>query len=187
MSDITLEVGTQLLFNDSSVYVPLNALGSIELLSPTAIDVEMNLIAVADTEAYGSAKADLTANRALAYSVIAALEMAATPTTGEPVNFYWAPSPASVPGDGNPGYVSGLDADYTGTPATLAEGLALLQYIGTLICTADAAVQVGVINPKFEPSERYGTLIVENQSGAVIATDAVETAVAFTPIRGDIA
>jgi len=185
MSDITLEVGTQLLFNDSSAYVPLDALGSIELATPT--DVEMNLIGVLDTAAYGSAKADLTANRALAYSVIAALEMAATPTTGEPVNFYWCPSPTSVAGDGNPGYVTGLDADYTGTPGTLAEGLALLQYIGTLICTADAAVQVAIINPKFEPSERYGTLIVENQSGATIATDAIETAIAFTPIKGDVA
>jgi len=185
MSDITLEVGTQILFNDTSIYNPAAALGDIELATPT--DVEMNLIAVADTEAYGSAKADLTANRALAYSVIAALEMAATPTTGEPVNFYWAPSPVSTAGTGNPGYHSGLDADYTGTPATLAEGLALLVYIGSLFCTADVTVQVAVINHRFVPSERYGSLVVENQSGAVIATDAVETAVAFTPIRGDVA
>ncbi len=185
MSDITLEVGTQLLFNDSSVYAPTVALGDIELATPT--DVEMNLIAVADTEAYGSAKADLLANRALAYSVIAQLEMAATPTTGEVVNFYWAPSPVSVAGTGNPGYHSGLDADYDGTPGTLAEGLAQLQYIGSLICTADVAVQVAIINPRFVPSERYGSLVVENQSGAVIATDAVETAVAFTPIIGDVA
>ena len=185
MSDITLEVGTQLLFNDSSVYVPLDPLGSIELATPT--DVEINLIAVADTEARESAKADLTANRALAYSVMVCMEMAATPTTGEPINFYWAPSPTSVAGDGNPGEVSGLDQDYTGGGGTLAEGLAQLQFIGTLICSNQVDSQVAIINPRFEPSERYGSLVVENQSGAVIATDAIETAVAFTPIVGDVA
>ena len=65
MSNITLEVGGQILFNLAASYVP-TALGDIEL--GTATDVALDLTSVADGAAEQSVKADLTANRGLAYS-----------------------------------------------------------------------------------------------------------------------
>ncbi len=178
-SNLTLTASTQILFNDSSAYAPATALSDIEVATPT--DVEMNLTAILTTEAYSSAKADLGANRAPEYSVTAAIEMQATPTTGAIWEFYWAASAVSTAGTGNPGNASGLDADYTGTPATLVEGLAQLIFIGALVMTADVNIQVGNVGTFSSPT-RYGMLICVNKSGATSHTDVVETAVAFDPI-----
>jgi len=184
MSDITLEVGTQILFNESGTYAPTVPLSDIELATPT--DVAFDITGVVTTAAEQSAKADLLANRALAYSVIAAIEIQATPTTGATIDFYWAPSPITTAGTGNTGYTTGVSGAYTGTPADLAEALAQLTFIGALVCTADIAIQVAVINPRFLPGERFGNLVMVNNSGATLHTDAIESAVSFIPIIGDV-
>ncbi len=77
--------------------------------------------------------------------------------------------------------MSGSDADYTGSPATLAEGVAQLQFIGSLICSADNEFQIQDIGV-FSPTHRYGCLVVKNECGQTICTDVVETAVVMTPI-----
>jgi len=153
----------------------------------TATDVQMDTTDVADTAGRQSAQADLGATRAKQFVLTAAVEMAATPTTGERLDFYWCASNQSTAGDGNPGYCTGVDGAYAGGVATLAEGLKQLDFIGSLICSADATttVQVAVIGV-FPAPHRYGSLVVVNESGAAFHSDAVETHFVIDPIPDEI-
>ena len=180
VSNATLTVGGQILFNVAGSYAPAT-LNDLEL--GTATDVAFDLTSVAAAEAEASAKADLGANWAQTYAVHAAIEMAVAPVTGTVFEFYWAPSVQSVAGAGNPGYVSGSSAAYTGTPGTLAEGLKQLQPIGVLVMGADATgtIQVGWV-ANFHPTTRHGCLVVRNLTAQATHNDAVEQAVSFTPV-----
>lgn len=157
----------------------------IEIGTPT--EVEMSLLDLADGAAVQSTKADLGAVRASRYVVTCCLEYhVAAPTTGTLVEFYWAASGQSGAAVGNPGYATGADGAYTGTPATLVEGITQLQRLGSLIVSADLEFQIADIGV-FSPKHRYGSLIVKNETGQKIAdTDIVESAVVFTPIVTDI-
>jgi len=180
-SDVSLTVGTQILFNLAASYNPANALTDIELGTPT--DVALDLTDVAAGAAEQSVKADLGANRAPEYAVHAAIEFATEPVTGTTVDFYWSASPVSTAGTANPGYCTGTSAAYTGTPGTLAEGLKQLIGIGSLVCSADATgtIQMALIGT-FSPPTRYGSLVVHNNTADAFHSDVVEMAVAFTPI-----
>lgn len=186
MPDITLEVGTQLSFADHAGDFAPGTGTSLEQGTPT--DVQLALANVADAAARQSAKFDLGANRAERYSLMAALEWFTAPTTGERVDFYIGWSPDATAGDGNPGGLSGSDAAYDGgANLTLAEGLAQLDYIGSFICGAFAGIQVADVGIAV-PKERYGMLVVVNESNvALAATDDVECHAVLTPIRGDVA
>lgn len=180
-SDLSLTVGTQILFNVAGSYAPAT-LNDLEL--GTATDVAFDLTTVATTAAEASTKADLGATRAPEYAVHACIEMAVAPTTGTTFDFYWAPSVNATAGAGNPGFVSGTTGAYTGTPATLAEGLAQLQYIGSMVMTADATttIQMAYVGVFSSPT-RYGMLVAHNNgTGQSTHSDVVEQAVSFTPI-----
>ena len=178
-SDVSLTVGQQILFNVAGSYSPA-ALNNLEV--GTATDVAFDLTSVAAAEAEGSVQADLGANRAPEYAVHAAIEMAVAPVTGTTFDFYWAPSVNATAGSGNPGYVTGTSAAYTGTPGTLAEGLKQLMFIGSMVMGADATatIQMAFI-AVFAPPTRYGSLIVVNNTAQATHNDVVEQAVSFTP------
>ena len=154
----------------------------------TPIEVEMSLLDLADGAAVQSTKADFGAVRAARYVVTCCIEyQVAAPTTGTLIEFYWAASGQSAAGVGNPGYASGADGAYSGGDATLAEGVAQLAFIGSLVVSADIEFQIADIGV-FSLTHRYGSLIVKNETGQKIAdTDIIETAVVFTPIVDDIA
>ena len=158
----------------------------IEIGTPT--EVEMSLLDLADGAAVQSTKADLGAVRAARYVVTCCLEyQVAAPTTATIVEFYWAASGQSAAGVGNPGYATGADGAYTGTPGTLVEGTSQMLYLGSLVVSADIEFQIADIGT-FSPTHRYGSLVVKNETGQKIAdTDIVETAVVLTPIVDDIA
>jgi hypothetical protein len=158
---------------------------SLEQGTPT--DVEWEFASVIDDAARQSNQVDLGATRAPAFSVMAALEFAATPTAGQTVEFYWAPSPDSVAANGNPGGVSGSDSAYTGYSSNLDASLKQLDFIGAFIVTAQATttVQVGIVGVLI-PSERYGTLVAVNRSAASIHSDDVEIHVVFNPLVDEI-
>ena len=184
--DVTLTVGTQLIFADHGAdFAGGAAKTSLEV---AGTDVQIDLTSVANTAARESAKVDLGANRAEFYSVMASMEFAATPTTGAVVQLYWAPSPISAAANGNPQNIDGVDAAAPSGIGTLAELVAVCQFIGSFICTNDAtgAVQTGHIN-NFSPAERYGILIVKNESGAAFHSDMVETHIVFNPILRNVA
>lgn len=179
-SNLTLTVGQQILFNIAGNYAPAT-LNDLEV--GTATDVAFDLTTVAAAAAEASAKADLGANRAPEYAVHAAIEFATAPVTGTTCDFYWAPSGLAAAGAGNPGYVSGSSAAYTGTPGTLAEGLKQLMYIGSMVMGADATatIQMGFV-AIFKPPSRYGCLVMVNSTADDTHNDVVEQAVSFTPI-----
>lgn len=171
--ELVLQEGAQFCFADHAGDFSPAAANDLRQGSET--DAELELISLADDAARQSDKVDLTASRGPLFSVMAAIECAATPTAGATVDFYWAPSPDSVAANANPGGVSGSDAAYTGYSSNLDDSLQALQFIGSMIVTADATttVQVGFIG-SFMPTERYGTLIVVNRSGAALHSDDVE-------------
>lgn len=146
-------------------------------------DYDLELASVADDAARQSVKADLGENRAMEYAVRAAFEFAATPTAGETVELYWAPSHSATAGNGNPANVTGADAAYAGYSANLDASLKHLDYIGPFIVTANPT---GVIQSSkvavFSPDQRYGSLVVVDRSGAAFHSDDVESHVVFDPI-----
>lgn len=175
------QVGTQIIFADHAAdFVGGAAKTSLEV---AGTDVQLDLTDVADGAGRESAKVDLGASRAYAYSVIAAFEFAATPTTGEVVELYWAPSPISTAANGNILSIDGADADAPSGDGTLAELVQASDFLGNFRCTNDptTVVQVAKICI-FYPSERHGILIVKNESGAAFHSDAVEIHIVFNPI-----
>jgi len=183
-NEVTRKEGTQILFNLAASYNPATALNDIEAGTPT--DVAWTPDGVLTNEARMSVQADLGANRAAGYAVTVAMEWATAPVAGETYDIYWAASPVSTAGTGNPGYVTGTDVDYTGTPGTLAEGLAQLIFVGSLVCSVDANIQVQVVNGYFSPPHRYGSLVGHNNTSDTTG-DSVESAVAFDPIIDEVA
>lgn len=184
IKDAAAATPKQISFATHATYTPTGG-NIIEIGTPT--EVELSLLDVADGAAVQSTKADLGAVRASRYVVTCCIEYAvAAPTTGTLVEFYWAASGQATAANGNPGYATGVDGAYTGTPGTLAEGIAQLEFIGTFVVSADIEFQIGDCGV-FSPTHRYGSLIVKNETGQKIAdTDIIETAVVFTPIVDDI-
>lgn len=158
---------------------------TIDLRHASATDVEcqLSLASVAATPAARqSAKVDLGAVRC-PYGVRAALEIAATPTAGRVVSFYWNPSQHATAGSGNVGNCSGSDAAYAGYSSNLAASLPHLDFIGNFVVTAQAAgtVQIGVCGI-LVPKHRYGSLVVVNDSGAAFDSDDIQMHVVFDPL-----
>jgi hypothetical protein len=170
----------QILFRDSTDYAPATA-NVLTVGTPTAC--QLDLTSVSNAAARQSTKVDLGAVRGLLYAVRAAMEIAATPVAGSLISLYWAPSPNATAGTANPGAVTGADAAYAGYSSNLTATLPQLQFIGDFVCTAQATgtVQVAEIGT-FLPRERYGSLVVVNNSGAAMHSDAVDMSVVFDPI-----
>lgn len=185
-NEVLDKVGTQISFADHATDFSCSVAATcLEQGTPT--DVQIDVTSVADTAARESAKFDFGATRAMKYSFVAAVEMAATPTTGTIIEFYLCASPDATAANGNPGYCTGSDAAYAGGVATLAEGVAQLIFIGAFVCSADATttVQIQQIGT-FSPPERYGILVVKNETGAAFHTDVVETHFVMNPIITEV-
>ena len=185
-NEVLQKVGTQICFADHATdFAGGAAQTSLEQAGGT--DVQLDLTGLADGSGRESAKVDLGATRARAYSVMASFEFAATPVTGDLVNLYWAPSPDATAANGNPMNIDGADAAAPSGIGTLAELLKACIFIGSFICTNDptTAVQTAYVG-MLAPPERYGILIVENQSAAAFHSDAVETHIVFNPIVDEV-
>jgi hypothetical protein len=155
--------------------------GSFEL------DVELDLATVANAAGRQSTKVDLGENRAQAYAVRAAFELAATPTAGNVIELYWAPSRSGTAGTANAANVTGADGSYAGYSSNLTASVRQLQWIGNFVCTAQATATIQVAEVGiFQPTERYGSLVVVNNSGAAFFTDDVECHVVFDPIVPEV-
>lgn len=179
--NILVQNGTAIVFADTTDHAP-GATAANNLGARTA---QIDLTGVADGAARQSDKVDLGATRAEVYAVDAAFEIAATPTAGDVIELWWAPSNSSTAGQDNPGAVTGADAAYAGYSSNMAAAIKQLQFIGDFVCTAQATgtIQVGRVG-KFRPAGRYGTLVVRNESGAALHSDAVEMSVRLVPIAG---
>lgn len=175
---VVAQVGTAIVLADTTDHSPAtnNNLG-------TRTD-QIDLTSVANTAARQSDQIDFGASRALVYDMYAAFEFAATPVAGETVEIYLAPSVSTTAAVGNPGGVTGSDSAYSGTAgSTLAESILQLLFIGSFVCTDDATgtVQIAHIG-RFSPPERFGTIVVKNESDAAFHSDMVESSILIQPI-----
>ncbi len=180
------KVGTQICFADHGAdFAGGAAKTSLEQAGGT--DVQLDLTSVANGSGRESAQVDLGATRPAQYAVKAAFELAATPVTGDIIELYWAASPDSTAANGNPMQIDGVDAAAPSGIGTLAELVKACEFIGAFVCTDDVTgtVQVGDV-AVFSPSERYGILIVKNESGAAFHSDAVESHIVFNPIVDEL-
>lgn len=162
-----------------------NPMAANDLRHASAVDteVQLDLTSLADGAARQSTKVDLGEDRALSYAVRAAFEMAATPTAGDVIELYWAPSQHATAANGNPGGVSGADGAYAGYSSNMAASIKQLVFIGVFVCTVQVTtvVQVAEVGA-LSPTERYGSLVVRNESAAAFHSDAVESHVVFDPL-----
>lgn len=178
----------QIVFGDhAGDFSPAAGVDLRDATSGNRTTCQLSLASVADGAARQSAKVDLGENRAPAYIVRAAIEIAATPTAGDVIELYWAPSQSSTAATANPGGVSGSDAAYAGYSANLAAAVKQLQLIGHVVCTTQATgtVQQAIVGI-LEPDCRYGSLVVKNESGAALHSDDVDSHVVFDPICPEI-
>jgi hypothetical protein len=145
-------------------------------------DVAFDCTSLANGSGRQSAKLDLGATRATLYAVKAEVEMAATPTAGKTVDYYWGPSDSSSAATDNPANLTGSDAAYSGYSSNLTASIKQLLYIGSLVLTAQATstVQKGYVGT-FRPPTRYGILVAVNNGGSAFHSSATNMQVIITP------
>jgi len=149
---------------------------------------DIDIVALTTGQAREGVKIDLGVNHAESYVVDLAFEPATDTTAGDTIDLYWSTSDSATAAVGNLGPdVTGADADYAGTGHgyTLAEALVQMIYIGSLICAVqnDAdGVQLGRVGTFSPGPQRYGVLIYHNNTAITLHSDAVESAVRFTPV-----
>lgn len=143
---------------------------------------QLDLTSIANGAARQGDKADLGATRAMRFEVHVGVELDVAPTAGNEIDIYWSSSASATAGTGNSGGASGADGAYKAGEE--AEWARQLTYVGSLVCTADAAttVQRQCINVAFVPPQRYGMPVVYNRSGQALEGDAVEMYVALVPV-----
>jgi len=148
---------------------------------------QITLETLATTRARQSDKADLGATRARLYAVRVGIEFDVAPTIGQTVEFYWSASASATAGTGNDGGCSGTDSGYQASAAEVDEFKPQLIFLGALVATADLAtvVQYQTVG-YFTPPERYGQLVVVNETSQALEGDSVEMFVALVPIVDEV-
>jgi len=183
---------TQIRFFVTGSFSPVDPATDWTIGTPT--DVVLTLTAVADTEARQSTKVDLGALRAARYEVFGCVDFTGeTPTDGEVIEYYWAPSTNTTQANGNVAGNSGADADAPGGALgsiTITQFVKQCIFIGNLIIHDGAGGGGGVVQNgyvgTFSPPTRYGQLIVKNESGDVFEADDVEMHQVMNPIVDEV-
>jgi len=155
--------------------------------TPVAQTDQIDMTSQADGAAIQSDKFDFGAEWGDLYDVHCEFEVDVAPASGEVISVYLAPSLEAGAALGNPGGVVGADGAYTGTAGdSLADSLFQLDFIGNVICTADADPVMQVQSFAYSPHARYATLVVVNDSGQAFVGDATHHYVMFTPIVPEV-
>jgi hypothetical protein len=176
-------------FNVTGDYSPADS--GTDWIADQAADtnVALTLSAVANGAGQQSAKADLGALRAAQYAVYGCVDFTGeTPTAGNTVDYYWAPSTSGTAANSNVAGNSGGNAaapDGALGSITLAEFVKQCQYIGSLVIHDGGSVQNGFVGI-FSPAERYGQLVVVNSSGDAFEADNVEHCQVFVPLTDEV-
>jgi hypothetical protein len=176
--------GTPLVWAHSGEYVPSDA------VQPATIDADFDWNDLVAATPYQGAKLNLgSVNLDLEWMMKVYIEWHSAPTAGGSVDFYLGFSNDATAGEDNPGGLSGAEAAYQGYGGDAASGLEALhqlEFIGSLIVTADIALQVQEVGV-FVPKGQYAMLVAVNNSSVDVAgTDAIETGVAITPFQFQI-
>lgn len=186
-NEILQKTGTQIRFCVSGSYSPADSGTDFTIGSPT--NVTLTLSGLADGAGRQSDKCDLGATRAALYDCLITVDFTGeTPTAGEVVRVYWAPSTSGTQANGNIAGNSGADAACPGGALgsiTLAEFLKQCQLIGHFVVHDGAVVQNGWVGTLSNPS-RYGQIIVVNESGDAFEGDNVEMGVFLNPVIEEV-
>lgn len=184
-NEVLVKTGSQWLFADHATdFGAAPATAANSLISGTPTDVQIDLTGVAASGgARASAKATLSTPWASMWSVDACIEFETAPTDGGAVHFYWAASPSSTAGTGNPGGLTGSDEAHTDTTGTLGQMIRIGSLIvrNNVICIG----HVGVITPPYE----YGMLVVVNQADQALRSTATamdETHIVMTELITEV-
>jgi len=131
-----------------------------------------------------SATLDLGAAWARMWRMDADVELAATPTAGNAINFFASWSNSTGAGEANTG---GIDAAYTGYSNNIDASTRQLELLGALIVTnqSTATVQRGYVGLVF-PKGRYLNLVVDNRSGAAFHSTNTNQIITLTPLDESI-
>ncbi|MGI9297086.1 MAG: hypothetical protein ACR2QC_04210 [Gammaproteobacteria bacterium] len=167
-NEVLVKHGAQLLFADHATdfgSAPATAANSLIIGTPTNVQIDLTGVA-ASGGARQAAKADLTTPRALRWSVSACLEFETAPADGGEVGFFWASSPSSTAGTGNPGGTTGSDAAFTDTDGNLGQ----MQYIGSLY-VRNNVINIGFVGI-FVPQFQYGNLVIVNRASTALRSTA---------------
>lgn len=161
--------------------------GTTKTFKSSGGDAAITTASLANNAARQSAKLDLGSTRAELYQVKANVEMAATPTAGNVIDIYWAPSTSATAATDNPGNVSGSDAAYSGYSSNLDASVKQLLFIGSFILTAQATSTVQKAHVGFlAPPARYGSLVVYNKGGSAFHSSDTNIEFVLVPIEGVI-
>ena len=178
----------------SAAYVPTGVSDMEDFLTPTAVDLSLDLGAedgLADGEARNSDQVDIGGAGGLlpvTLTFSASMEYFAAISAGGSVEFYWSGSNHSGVGTGNPGKPDGVDGLYAGDGGgTVPESVQQMEFIGSFITTDLQVVQTAIIGT-ISPKHRYGQLIIVNNSGTTICgTDDIESSILAVGVMPDIA
>lgn len=184
---VLVKQGTEIVFGVTASFAPAD--DATNMATSDAITDVFTLASLADTAGRQSDKVDLGAVRAAQYAVYAAIDLTdETPVQDTTFDFYWLPSTSATQANGNIAGNSGADAAAPGGALgslTLGDFKRLGQFIGVLQIHDGAVVQNGLIGV-FSPDERWGQMLVINESGDLVEADDVENHVVMKPIEDDI-
>lgn len=155
--------------------------GTLKTIKASGGDAAITMTSVANGAARQSVLLDLGATYAQLWALQATIEPTSAPTAGNTVDFYISPSDSATPGSLTCGNASGTDAAYTGI-ATLATSLKLLQFVGSLVVTADNSAQTGHVGT-FRPVSRYLNLIVVNNMGVAWVANSTNAKFVLRPLE----
>lgn len=178
-TEILVKSGTSIILADTTDHSPTAG----ATLSGTRTD-QIDLTSLAAGSYRQSDKFDFGDTRAGQHVIRAAIEWGSAPTAGGAVNFFIGYSDSGTAANSNPGNLSGSDAAYVGYGAAASdatEAIPQLDFVGSLVATADADIQVaeiGIITAKL----RYGIIVVDNSSSQAFAADAVEMSIHIIPL-----
>ena len=184
-NEVLEKVGTQISFGDhAGDFVGGATKTSIEV---AGTDVQIALTGLGVAAGRESAKFDFGVTRAKRYSILATLEFATAPEVDGIVNFYLAPTSNSVAANGNIHSIDGVDAAAPSGHSSLGELTDACMWIGSFATSEDATTTVqNAWCGTFSPPERYGILIVVNDTADIIHSDDVECNIVFNPIITEV-
>lgn len=177
----------QVRFLVAGSFVPVDPATDWTIGTPT--DVVLTLASLGISAGRQSTKVDLGAIRAFEYSVFGCVDFTGeTPTVDTTVEYWWLPSTNATNANGNVAGNSGVDAAAPGGALgsiTLDEFKILGQSIGVLRIHDGGVVQNGYVGT-FSPKERFGQLLVINESGDIFEADDVEMHQVMNPVVTEI-
>jgi len=150
----------------------------IDPISGTPITVTITLTSVANGSARQSAKFDFGAIFARRWLATFETKFAIAPTNDTEVELYLSQSSNATAGTGNTGGTSGADAAFSNSSELKKQ----LEPIGSLACSNALGTGTQRQAFEFQPTQRYGSVVVVNNSGQALSSTAGDHIITLQPL-----